>query len=182
MEPFDFIICKCKAEPSVGAPPAGTASAVDLPVHRHLYKHTKVWACTIPHVHTVHLFAPPPSVIYIKHLSLWLLECGVLMIPDQHWGHPALTRPLNIWCGLLDEVGTCVDNGCAARTGGHKHLDTPQMEDVPPGWGKSGIVEVWKGLQWFKFEEIKNQTSSKRTCVHSVPACACAGGEICRES
>lgn len=44
------------------------------------------------------------------------------------------------------------------------------------GGGGTNIwdVDVWEVLQWFKFEEIKNQTSSKRTCIRSVPACACA--------
>lgn len=48
-----------------------------------------------------------------------------------------------------------MDNECAARTGGGVRV-----------------------LQWFKFEEIKAQTSSKCTCIRSVPAraCACAGG------
>lgn len=49
---------------------------------------------------------------------------------------PALSWPLNIWCGLLDEVGTRVDNACAARTGGHNRLeDTAQTEGATPAGG-----------------------------------------------
>lgn len=77
----------------------------------------------------------------------------------------------------------CIKNRGPQTSGrGHKHLDTAQTEDVTTRVVQKWDVEVWKVLQWFKFEEIKNQTSSKGTCIHSVPACACAGGGVCRES